>query len=108
MSTPREVLWAQTAEKDLHGVIEVIRQDRPETAIKILERIQARATKLATSPRQGRVVPELMKQGVSRYRELLVKPWRIVYRIEDSRVYVLAVIDGRRNIEDLLLARLLR
>ena len=50
MSTPREVLWAQTAEKDLLGVIEVIRLDRPEAAIKTLERIQARAAKLATSP----------------------------------------------------------
>jgi len=38
----------------------------------------------------------------------VIRPWRVIYRIEAERVYVVAVIDGRRNVEDILLARLLR
>jgi len=53
-------------------------------------------------------VPELAAVGVHTYRELVVSPWRLVYRISAKTVYVLAVLDGRRNIEDVLLDRLVR
>jgi hypothetical protein len=39
------------------------------------------------------------------YRELIELPWRIIYKIEEDKVFVLAVIDGRRNMEDILLDR---
>ena len=42
------------------------------------------------------------------YRELIVRPWRIIYRVSTKRVLVLAVLDGRRDLEGLLLSRLLR
>ena len=54
------------------------------------------------------IVPELQAQAVLFYRELLHKSWRIIYRIETNTVYVLALLDARRNVEDLLLNRLIR
>jgi hypothetical protein len=42
------------------------------------------------------------------WRELIVKPYRLIYRIEGEVVNVLAVFDGHRDLEDLLLERLLR
>ena len=42
------------------------------------------------------------------YRELILGPWRLIYRLDRGQMYVLAVIDGRRNVEDLLLRRLMR
>ena len=56
---------------------------------------------------QGRVVPELLSQGISLYREIVITPWRVIYKIERDRVYIVSVIDSRRNVEDVLLARLL-
>ncbi|HMF48320.1 MAG TPA: hypothetical protein VK603_06750 [Candidatus Saccharimonadales bacterium] len=53
-------------------------------------------------------MPELAHVGLYIYRELLVNPWRLVYRVSNAMVYVMMVIDGRRNVEDLLLERLLR
>ncbi len=103
-----EVRWAATAERDLLGVIEYIVFDDPGTAMEVLKRIRVGTARLDFSPRRGRIVPELLKQGVSRYRELVIKPWRVIYRVEESRVFVVAVIDGRRNVEDVLLERLLR
>ncbi len=76
--------------------------------MEVLKRIRVGTARLDFSPRRGRIVPELLKQGVSRYRELVIKPWRVIYRVEESRVFVVAVIDGRRNVEDVLLERLLR
>jgi plasmid stabilization system protein ParE len=58
-------------------------------------------------PLRGRTVPELRDHGVLNYREIIVSPWRIIYRVQDSAVIVLAVIDGRRSLEDVLLYRLL-
>jgi hypothetical protein len=48
-----------------------------------------------------------MEQGIAVYHELIVSPWRILYKIENRQVLVFAVLDGRRNIEDLLLQRLI-
>ena len=52
--------------------------------------------------------PELQEQGIVIYLELLVKPWRIVYRAENRSVYILAIIDSRRDAVDLLWERLTR
>jgi len=63
---------------------------------------------LETVPRRGRVVPELARFGMQTWHELLVKPYRIVYRVSGDTVTVLALFDGRRDLEDVLLERLLR
>jgi hypothetical protein len=42
------------------------------------------------------------------YRELIERPWRVVYRFERNHVYVVAVLDARRNLASLLLERLAR
>ena len=47
-------------------------------------------------------------QGILTYRELIERPWRILYRVEANTVYVLALIDARRNVEDILLDRFVR
>ena len=57
-------------------------------------------------PGRCRIVPELKDQGIMQYRELIVPPWRIMFRIAEMKVYVLSVLDSRRNIEDILLKRL--
>jgi len=111
MSARREyrVRWTKTASDDLETILDYIAaNDGPPAAEKILERIASAAERLRTSCRRGRVVPELKDLGITLYRELIVPPWRIVYRIEGRDVLVLAALDGRRDMESLLLDRLLR
>jgi plasmid stabilization system protein ParE len=72
----------------------------PKT-IKIFKRIKQKASSLYTFPERGRIVPELRDQGILQYRELVISPWRILYRISEKRVLVLSVLDSRRNIEAL-------
>lgn len=106
MSRQYEVHWAEIAEADLRSIIDYIRADNPQVARENLKKIKARAAKLVDFPQRGRIVPELRAQGIVQYRELIVPPWRIIYRISENRVYVLSVIDSRRNVEDVLLQRL--
>lgn len=108
MKSSFHVFWTSVAEEDLIGIVEFLTDDDPGSATRILKKIKTAAEKLDHSPMRGRVVPELREQGISRYREIIVKPWRMIYRVQDKNVYILAVIDARRNVEDLLLLRFLR
>jgi addiction module RelE/StbE family toxin len=104
----RRIRWTRTAQRDLDVVVDYIADDSIENALAVLDRLQARAESLATAAERGRVVPELRALDVHQYREVIERPWRIVYRIESESVLVLAVLDGRRDLRSLLLERLVR
>lgn len=63
---------------------------------------------LATPPARGHGLPELDRIGVSGFREVHWKPYRIIYEVLPADVHVHAVLDGRRDLQDLLAERLLR
>ena len=106
MSKRYKIHWAGVAEHDLLDIIEYIAIDSPDNALKILQKIKKMASILHSLPERGRVVPKLQDQGILIYREIVTAPWRIIYRISDNNVYVLSVLDARRNVEDILLKRL--
>ncbi len=108
MSAPYKVQWASVAEEDLKGVIEYIAEDSLANAIDVFKKIKERAVGLYQFPERGRIVPELKDHGIALYRELIVTPWRIIYRIADKTIYVLSVLDSRQNVEDILLKRFLK
>jgi addiction module RelE/StbE family toxin len=108
MNKPYEVVWADIAEEDLTAIIKYIHSDNPLAAKTNLQKIKAKVSNLDSLPQRGRIVPELRQQGILQYRELVLPPWRIIYRISDSVVYVLSVIDSRQNVEDILLDRMVR
>lgn len=102
-----KVDWAEVAYQDLESIIEYITNEDVINAVKVLDRIEEKADTLNTLPNRGRIVPELKWHGVTRYRELVIKPWRLIYRVEGKQVWVVAVLDSRRNLHDLLLERFL-
>src|SRR3990170_429741 len=101
------VRWSETSENDLKGIVDYIAGDSPSRAYDVFRDIKAKASTLHSFPDRGRIVPELQDQGITQYRELIVAPWRIIYRISGEAVYVLSVLDSRQNVEDILLKRLL-
>jgi toxin ParE1/3/4 len=106
MNKEYQVVWSNIAENDLMNIIEYVADDSPPNASKIFKKIKQKASSLNTFPERGRIVPELRDQGILQYRELVISPWRILYRISEKNVFVLSVLDSRRNIEDILLRRL--
>ena len=107
MNKKYEVIWASVAENDLARIIEYIANDSPANALKVLNKLREKAANLHHSPKRGRIIPELQECGIYQYRELIVTPWRLMYRAQEDKVYVLAVLDSRQNIEDILLKRVL-
>ena len=106
MNPKYEIIWTNVAENDLKDIIEYIYIDNHQNALTVLKNIKQSASNLYTLPERGRIVPELQAQGILQYRELIIPPWRLIYRIDERKIYVLSVIDSRRNVEDILLARL--
>ena len=103
-----KVLWTESARTDLETIVEFIAEENPRNALSVLEKLEKRARTLRQFPERGRIVSELRTLDVFLYRELIEKPWRIVCRFDEKRVYVLAVLDSRRELTSLLLERLVR
>ncbi len=108
MSKNYKVKWTSNAKEDLLNIVAYIKQDNLNAARKVFERIKEKAQSSNFFPLKGRVVPELQKEGITLYRELIVNPWRIMYRIENDTVYIMAIFDSRQNVEELLFQKLLR
>ena len=108
MSQKFEVKILNSAEEDLNDIILYIALDNKEIAFKIFDRLYEKIMRLEQFPEQGRIVPELMDQNITEYRELIETPWRIIYTISNDTVYVYEVIDGRRNVQDILIKKLLK
>ncbi len=101
------VFWTNTAQNDLACIMEYIYRDSPQNARNILKSIKEQAQNLDTFPERGRVVPELSDVGVLLYRELIIERWRLIYRIDGMKVFVMTLIDARQNAEDILFRRLI-
>jgi toxin ParE1/3/4 len=97
------------AEQDLLDIYQyAARNDTPTKADKLLDNLARTILRLQTMPLRGHVPLELERAGVMEFREVLFKPYRIMYQVVKSRVYVHCVLDGRRNMQDLLQERILR
>ena len=102
------IIWTKKPQKDLEEIIEYIKISNIQNAKKVFFEIKEKCEKLYYFPLKYRIVPELQQIGINKYRELIYKRWRIIYKIEKQTVYILIVADTSRNLEDLLLQRLLR
>ena len=90
------------------AIADFIALDSVARALEILSKLRDTVAALSIMPQRGRIVPELQAQGILSYHEIIHAPWRIIYRIAEGNVYILAVIDARRNLEDILLERFTR
>jgi len=103
------ILFTETALLDLaelHLFVEL--NDSPSRADRLLDVIEETIASLDSMPQRGHIPPELERLGMHDFREIHCKSYRIIYEVIDREVIVHAVVDGRRDLRDLLEARLLR
>lgn len=100
--------WSDDARRDVAEIASYLSRTSARRASAVLDKLEAAAKSLERNSMRGRIVPELARLGIDRWRELIVRPWRIVYRPMENSVRVYAVLDGRRNLEELLIERFLR
>jgi len=103
------VVWTPTAEGDVGAILEYLaHHEGADRALAAYERLRRGIDTLMLFPLRGRMVPELQAVGLHEYREVVVAPYRVCFRLTGQRVLLLSVLDGRRDLGELLIERAMR
>lgn len=94
----RAVRWTEASAMDLVEAAEFISRDSPSYARNLVRDARAAAGSLRDLAERGHVVPE---SGDPTIREILVDRYRLLYRVEESNVFVLAFVHGARDLRAL-------
>jgi addiction module RelE/StbE family toxin len=90
-----EITWTLQAQEDLDGICEYIGRDSENYASIFAQRIINAIEKLNRFPEMGRIVPEKNNPQI---RELILSPYRIIYRLDDDIVLITTIIHGSRQL----------
>ncbi|MEX2154238.1 MAG: type II toxin-antitoxin system RelE/ParE family toxin [Gemmatimonadaceae bacterium] len=102
-----QVRWTEGAARDVEGIATYAANESEQRATDVRAQLGDAAKSLATHPLRGRIVPELHDLGIDLWRELIAGNYRIIYRIQSRLVLVSVVVDARRDVEHVLLERLI-
>jgi len=97
MAESRPILWTGPALADLREIREWVERDSPDAARRFAAKIRERVDALTVFPSSGRVVPEI---GIERYREAIVRPYRVIYEIRENDLVILRVRHSRRDLPE--------
>ncbi len=91
------VIWSPRALRRLGEIWFFIAAGSETNADSVSERISQAALSLSDFPEAGRMVPEFERRDI---REILVRPYRLIYRIDGNTVVIITVIHGARRISE--------
>lgn len=91
------VVWSPEASEDLESIAEYIAKDSEFYARAIVSKILATSRNLTNQPFLGRSVPEISDENI---RERFVYSYRLVYKITNKTITILAIIHGKRLLEN--------
>jgi len=94
----RRIVWAVEATADLEAIAEYIAKDSTFYAASFVQDVRDASRSLNEFSERGRIVPELANPNI---RELFIKGYRLIYNIEESRVVILGIIHGKRELKTL-------
>ena len=94
------LIWTEPALLDLDEIAEYIALDDPAAASQYVQKVFDRTERLASFPTSGKRPVELPRTP---YREIVVPPCRIFYRVENESVFILYVMRSERLLRSFLL-----
>jgi addiction module RelE/StbE family toxin len=92
------LIWSPRSLADLEAIREHIARDSEAYAGLVVARLVSAPSRLLEFPESGRMVPEF---GRPNLRELVVRPYRLVYRLRSDVVEVVTVFHAARMFPDL-------
>ncbi|MGI4877929.1 MAG: type II toxin-antitoxin system RelE/ParE family toxin [Janthinobacterium lividum] len=108
MNARYTVTLTREAIDDIDGIRAYLVDHRSvEAADDLIDTIVAAVATLETFPMRGVVPKELAAVGERDFRQLNLGPYRLIYYIVETMVAVTLVVDGRRDLPELLARRLL-
>ena len=96
------LVWTEPTVDDLDAIAEYVALDKPQAAAVLVAKVFDAVERLRRYPSSGKRPPELPRTP---YREVVVGPCRIFYRVEASTIYVLHVMRAERLLRRYLLER---
>ena len=89
--------WSPLSIQRINEISDYIAEDNVDAAIKWIKSIIDSVEKLNEFPEIGRKVPEINRSNI---REILIKNYRIIYRLEKNKISVLSVRHGKQILPD--------
>lgn len=96
-----EIVWTEPALNELNEIAEYIAVSNEFAAKKLVQTIFNKIERLETHPESGKVPTEI---STLNYRELVVKPCRIFYRVDGKKVFILHVMRQEQDLRRFLLS----
>ena len=96
------VIWADPALQDLDAIADYIALDKPDAARRLVQEVFAQVNRLRKFPKMGSVPAEIPDLP---YRQFVIPPCRVFYRIGRGRVYIVHVMRGEQLLKRDLLER---
>ena len=90
----RVLVWSPEAVEDIDAIAAYIERDSPWYARAVASKIVETAESIPEYPELGRMVREIDDPAI---RERLVHRYRVIYRLDEARVLIVAVIHGRQD-----------
>ena len=98
-----QIKWAEPALDDLNEIAEYLALDNPAAAKKLVRNVFKSVKRLKDFPQSGKIPTELLELKISHYREVVVVPCRVFYRIENNVVFILYVMRSERLLNKFIL-----
>jgi toxin ParE1/3/4 len=86
-----KIIFTPTARNQFLDAIAHIRRDNPSAAVSFRKKAEDVLCRLQAFPESGRILPEFPDLP---FREVIVPPYRIFYRIKEQTLWVIAVWHG--------------
>ncbi|MCY3839757.1 MAG: type II toxin-antitoxin system RelE/ParE family toxin [Gammaproteobacteria bacterium] len=104
-----EVFLTDDAVDDLQDIADYLTAtESADVASRVVGKIEEAYLRVAEFPNRGAIPHELTELGMREFRQVLFKPYRIIYEVVEDRAVVYVIVDGRRDLRTLLHRRLLR
>jgi toxin ParE1/3/4 len=91
-----KVIWSPIVIEDLEAIASFIARDSEAYAAAMIQEIVDAVETLSLFPRMGRVVPEMDEEDI---REIIVRKYRVIYRVEREAIKLGAVMHGARDLK---------
>jgi len=103
-----DIIWSKDAGDELVEIISFIKYNTGKiTAQKIYSKIINEVKRVSENATKRRISPLLKELGINYIYQLNINPWIIYYKAENKKMEIISIIDGRRNLEEILYRKII-
>jgi toxin ParE1/3/4 len=104
----RGIIWSKDAGDELTDIISYIKHSTGKiTAKKIYLKIMNEVKRVSNNAAGKKIAPLLREFGINNIYQLNINPWTLFYKVEINKMKIISIIDGRRNLEEILYKKMI-